>query len=95
MHDANLRAHPESPLPAAAIAALHKGRKVEAIKIVRQERNIGLKEAKGLVDEYLRSQPSLRSSLAAAGAEAKRGALLWLAALIALAVLVYHFLAEP
>jgi len=95
MNNANLKARPDTPLSAAATAALHRGGKVEAIGIVRQERKIGLKEAKDLVDEYLRSQPSLQSSLAAAGAEARRGALLWLAALIALAVLVYHFLTEP
>src|SRR5260370_12770061 len=32
--------------PAAAIAALTKGHKIEAIKIVRQEWSLGLKEAK-------------------------------------------------
>lgn len=37
-------------LPAAAAAALRSGNKIEAIKIVRAELRIGLKEAKDLVD---------------------------------------------
>jgi hypothetical protein len=32
---------------------------VEAIKVVRQERNIGLKEAKAAVDVYVRMHPEL------------------------------------
>lgn len=36
---------------------------IGAIKVVRQKRNLGLKEAKDLVDASLRSQPSLRQKL--------------------------------
>jgi hypothetical protein len=36
----------QPPLSPPAIAALHKGNKIAGIKIVRQELNIGLKEAK-------------------------------------------------
>ena len=36
--------------PKAAIEALWQGNVIEAIKVVRQERNIGLKEAKEVVD---------------------------------------------
>ena len=36
---------------------------IEAIKLVRVERNLGLKEAKDLVDAYIRSQPSLRQKM--------------------------------
>lgn len=43
-------------LPAAAIAALTKGRQIEAVKIVRSEWNLGLKEAKECVDQYLSSE---------------------------------------
>jgi len=83
------------PLSTAAISALHLGNKIEAIKIVREERNIGLKEAKDAVEDYVRSQPALQSSLAAAQTEAKRSALLWFAALIGLALLAYYFLTKP
>lgn len=77
------------PLPVAAIAALHKGNKIEAIKIVRSERNIQLKEAKGAVEGYLRSQPALQASLAAKQVEALRSALRWLFIVVALAAMVY------
>ena len=79
-------------LSAAAISALHQGDKIEAIKIVREERNIGLKEAKDAVDAFVRSQPSLQSSFAAAQSGAKRTALLWLAGIVVVAVLAYFFL---
>jgi ribosomal protein L7/L12 len=42
-------------LPDAAIAALTNGRKIEAVKILRREWNIDLKEAKDAVDKYLSS----------------------------------------
>lgn len=63
-----------------------------AIKVVRQERNLGLKEAKDLVDAYIRSQPSLRQKLEQAQAEMwqklKRGLLV---ALIFAAAVAYFF----
>lgn len=78
-------------LSTAAIAALQRGNKIEAIKLVREERNLGLKEAKDAVDEYVRSQPALQAAFAAAQAETKRSALVWLAMLLALGYLVYYF----
>jgi ribosomal protein L7/L12 len=94
MDATNRRAGATPPLSTAAISALHRGNKIEAIKIVREELNIGLKEAKDAVDDYVRSQPALQSSFAAAQSEAKRSALLWLV-LIVLALLGYYFLAKP
>ena len=41
-------------LSQAAIDAIRSGRKIEAIKIVRQETGLGLAEAKSLVDELER-----------------------------------------
>jgi hypothetical protein len=48
----NPQAQPALPsqLPAEAIAALQQGNKIDAIRIVRAELGIGLKEAKDLVD---------------------------------------------
>ena len=58
-----MRIHPESgnlnqppvpqPLPPAVIDALQKGKLVEAIKVLRAS-NIGLKEAKELIENYTR-----------------------------------------
>ena len=41
------------------IAELNNGRKIDAIKKLRALRNIGLKEAKELVDSYLSLHPEL------------------------------------
>jgi ribosomal protein L7/L12 len=76
----------------AAVEMLWRGDVIAAIKVVRAERNLGLKEAKDLVDAYIRSQPSLRQKLEQAQAEMwqklKRGLIV---ALIFAAVLVYFF----
>lgn len=80
----------DSPaLSAAAISALHQGNKIEAIKIVRVERNIGLKEAKDAVDAFVRSQPALQSTFAAAQSGATRKALAWIVGIVVVALIVY------
>ena len=81
----------EMQLPSAAIAALHQGNKIEAIKIVRQERGIGLKEAKDAVDLYVQTDPLLQSKFATARAGNKRSVLI-IAALILLALIGYYLL---
>jgi ribosomal protein L7/L12 len=58
-----------STLPNAAVEILWRGQMIEAIKHVRVERKLGLKEAKDLVDAYIRSQPSLREKMEQAQAE--------------------------
>jgi hypothetical protein len=47
-------------LRAEAIKALEAGRMIEAVKIVRQETSLGLKESKDLVDAYLAANPHTR-----------------------------------
>ncbi|MBI3896920.1 MAG: ribosomal protein L7/L12 [Gammaproteobacteria bacterium] len=79
-------------LSAAAISALQRGNKIEAIKHVREERNIGLKEAKDLVEDYLKTQPSLQRKLDSTQAETKRGCLLVLGVILALIVFGYYFI---
>jgi len=91
MDNDNSGAPPFSP---EAIAALRRGNKIEAIKQVRVERNIGLKEAKDAVEDYVRGQPELQSALADAQGEAKRSAVVWIAVLIGLAIVAYYFLAR-
>ena len=48
-------------LPAAAIAALNRRNKIEAIKIVREETGLGLKEAKDVVERYVAGDPPFSS----------------------------------
>jgi hypothetical protein len=82
------------PLSPSAIAALYKGNKIEGIKIVREERNIGLKEAKDAVEQYLANQPSLQSAFEAQR-QGRTNLLLWLAALTVAAIVVYRWLVAP
>lgn len=46
-------------LPPAALQALQQGRRIEAIKIVRTEHNLGLKQAKEQVEQYMQQHPEL------------------------------------
>ena len=62
----------DQTLSNAAVELLWRGDVIGAIKVVRVERNLGLKEAKDLVDAYIRSQPSLRQKMDEAQAEAWR-----------------------
>lgn len=80
-----------SAFPPAAVAALEQGNTIEAIKIVRLDRNLGLKESKDLVDAYLKSRPDLQRRLEAAQAEARQGFVRWLITFLALAGAVAYF----
>ena len=63
---------PPSGLSPAAIAALWKGQMIEAIKVVRQEQNLGLKEAKDAVRRLSEGTtgPEEKNGDGASGAEA-------------------------
>jgi len=94
--DRTLRKSNATPqLPVAALTALRQGNKIEAIKLIREQQGIGLKEAKNRVDDYLNSQPARQSSVASAQSEAKRRSLLWLAPIVAISLLAYYFLSSP
>ena len=75
-------------LPAAAIEALTKGHKIEAIKIVRQEWGLGLKEAKDAVDAYVKTRPDLASQFQEAG---NNRLWLWLLVVLTAILLFYRF----
>lgn len=77
-------------LPEQAIAALNLGRKIEAIKIVRESTGLGLKEAKNLVDAYVTTQPRLQGKLAATTTVTIRGCVLFLLGLLAALATVIH-----
>ena len=81
-------------LPSDAVSALHRGNKIEAIKIVRETRGIGLKEAKDTVEQYLLTEPALQRKIESAQAEAKRGCIWVLAIALALVIAGYYFLTD-
>ena len=69
---------PSAELPAAAVEALRQGNKIEAIKLVRVEHDIGLKESKDAVEAYLRAQPALLQQLNVSQTQGREGFLRWL-----------------
>jgi predicted RND superfamily exporter protein len=50
---------PFEPLPSDVIAAIQRGNKIETIKRLCAARNLDLKNAKDLVDSYVRNDPAL------------------------------------
>ena len=81
-------------LPKAAIAALEQGHTIEAIKIIRQESGLGLKESKDLVYAYLKSRPDLQRRLESAQAEGRQGFVRWLVIFLALAAMAAYVLTQ-
>jgi ribosomal protein L7/L12 len=65
-------------IPSQAIIELQQGRKIEAIRIVREEQGLGLKEAKDAVEAYVRTQPALQKVLDDRNAEAKSAFVKWI-----------------
>ena len=74
-----------SDLPKAAVEALRHGNVIEAIKVVRHERNIGLKDAKGVIDVYIASQPALKKKIDQVLATAQQRFIRWLVGCLVLA----------
>lgn len=58
---------PTDDLPAEALAALQHGQTVKAIRIVREARGLGLKEAKDAVDAAIARDPALRDAMPSGG----------------------------
>lgn len=73
-------------LPTEVINAIQAGHKIEAIKLLRDARGLGLKEAKHAVDAYLRAHPSLRPPKSGSGGFG------FVVFLLALAFLAYQLL---
>ena len=80
----------DQPLPEAVVAAIQSGRKIEAIKILRGETGLGLKEAKHAVDVYVQRHPDLESNLGTAS-ESPFGRLLLIGAAVAAAIAIYRY----
>jgi len=84
--------NPGAELPEAALVALQSGNKIEAIKVVREERGLSLKDAKDVVDQYLGAHPVLHRQLASDQSEQVRQLLFGIAVLLAVAAAGYFFL---
>lgn len=82
-------------LPLEAVAALHRGSKIEAIKVVRTQLGVDLKEAKQLVEEFLRTEPLLQASFAEMRSRSGPGTLWWLAAIIGVVAVLAYLWQKP
>ena len=80
----------EQTLSEAVITAIQSGRKIDAIKIFREETGLGLKEAKHAIDAYVRRHPAMASQTAAK-TETQFGRLLVVVAIVAAAVAIYRY----
>lgn len=78
-------------MPIEAINALQKGSKIEAIRFIREENKMGLKDAKDFVEQYIRDNPSIQSQLAARQRESLQG-FRWLIISILVIGLTYYYL---
>ena len=78
------------PLPPAAVQALQQGRMIEAIKIVRTERNLGLKQAKDQVDQYLQQRPELSQRRVVKVKQGSTQWLMWFFGLFLLAIFAWQ-----
>ena len=79
-------------LPQGAVTALWRGQVLEAIKLVRVEQDIGLEEAKELVDAYVHTQSGLRNRIGQTHADARDGLIRWLIFCLVGGAALYLFL---
>ncbi|MBX3332408.1 MAG: hypothetical protein KF722_18570 [Nitrospira sp.] len=72
-------------LPKAAVEALRHGNLIEAIKVVRQEGNVGFKEAKEVVEAHIASQPTLKKKMDKVLVTAQQKFVRWMVGFLVLA----------
>ena len=84
-----MEAKGEAALPDAVVALIQQGRKIDAIKSLREQTGVGLKEAKHAVESYERRHPDLVALPTTSGGS---GGLLLLAgiALVVAILLLYR-----
>lgn len=81
----------EQPLPAAVVAAIQQGRKIDAIKLLRAETGLGLKESKEAVDAYVQRHPTLAAQMGPQ-AGSTLGRLVLVGVVVAAAIAAYRSL---
>lgn len=79
-------------LPNKAVAALERGRKIEAIKHVRMTYGIGLKEAKETVEQFLEDRPDVRNRISSSNSAAAKNTIGWGLIIMLVGFAAYYFL---
>jgi hypothetical protein len=82
----------KAELSEGAMAALRRGNKIEAIKLVRVEHGVGLKEAKDIVDEFVRAHPLQDDGSPIVRVQSSRNGLWWLLIFAVGAIVLYAYL---
>lgn len=72
----------------AVLQAIEAGRKIEAIRLLREQTGLGLKEAKDEVDRLVRER---RSDYAPMPEQGGAGALIKLAAIVLILLAIYRY----
>jgi ribosomal protein L7/L12 len=97
--DQHLKGNP-APLPVAAdqaslssavAAALESGNKIEAIRRLRKETGLGLKQSKELIESFKNERNPQSAGLSPGEVRKSSGSLWFAVGLAALAVIVYYF----
>ena len=78
-------------LPADVIDAMKRGQKIEAIRLLREQTELGLAEAKQAVEAHEAANPAPRQS-AAPGAVSGSGGAVWLILVLVIAAVAGFFL---
>ena len=77
-------------LPEDVISAIRANRKIDAIKLLRGHRDLGLKEAKHIIDAYVAKNPSILAA-SPPRADSGIGRLVLVCLVVALAYAGYRF----
>jgi ribosomal protein L7/L12 len=86
---------PAGPLPAAVASALQQGNKIEAIRLLREQTGLGLKEAKDAIDASMGGGQPADNGPSPGEVTRTGGFSWWLAAAGIVAVAAYYLLRSP
>lgn len=78
-------------LPASVMAALQSGNKIDAIKLLREQTGLGLKEAKDAVEAMKIPKAGGTGDLPTVEKPGSLGGIGWLLALVVIGVAAYYF----
>ena len=81
----------DGSLPSAVLEAMRRGQKIEAIKLLREQAGLGLKEAKDAVEAY-QGEAGAAADQSSPGEVPRSGNLAWVAVLVVIALVAYFIL---
>lgn len=79
------------PFPPSVAGALHRGNKIEAIRLLREHTGLGLKEAKDAIDAS-QQEPSAGMGKLAPGEVPRSNSVIWWIVVLAVACIAAYFL---